>query len=223
MMVLVGRLRYLLRQFRHIVGLWAWRSRTPRYVSALHRHFTEHHQATQVMSELDALRLYNLVRRQKPKRCLEFGCGIGTSATIIAAAMRDNGEGDVMTLEQLDWMADVARDLIPEDYRPLITIVTSESEVREYFGQSWICYKFRNFPPDVDLVIVDGPNGWTDVHGEKVNGPNGDLVAAMPSLARDCLVYIDGRKETFDAIRASYEDEFRVSRIWRGRPLLIKR
>ncbi|MFF5566335.1 O-methyltransferase [Streptomyces sp. NPDC012623] len=54
--------------------------------------------------------LYNLVRATKPANVVEFGTSYGISTLYLAAAVRDNGTGQVITTEMSRTKAAAARD-----------------------------------------------------------------------------------------------------------------
>jgi len=60
-------------------------------------------------SPASAALLFSLVRHQKPTRCIEMGTSVGISASYIAAALRLNGRGKLITLEGGSTVAEVAR------------------------------------------------------------------------------------------------------------------
>ncbi len=60
-------------------------------------------------SPASAALLFSLVRHQKPIRCIEMGTSVGISASYIAAALRMNGRGKLITLEGGAALAEVAR------------------------------------------------------------------------------------------------------------------
>jgi predicted O-methyltransferase YrrM len=53
---------------------------------------------------------YRLTRALQPTRCLELGTSVGMSASYIAGALTDNGQGMLITIEGEDAIADVARE-----------------------------------------------------------------------------------------------------------------
>ncbi|MFJ8821775.1 O-methyltransferase [Streptomyces sp. NPDC102467] len=54
--------------------------------------------------------LYNLIRATRPTRVVEFGTSYGISTLYLAAAVRDNGTGQVITTEMSRTKAAAARD-----------------------------------------------------------------------------------------------------------------
>lgn len=60
----------------------------------------------------DAEFLYALVRLVKPERVLELGTGRGVSARFIAAALAENGHGELTTVEPDRALRDAAREFL---------------------------------------------------------------------------------------------------------------
>lgn len=58
----------------------------------------------------EALVLFHLVRRLRPRRCLELGTCLGLSAAYQAAALRLNGAGSLVTLEGGEAVARLAEE-----------------------------------------------------------------------------------------------------------------
>lgn len=56
-----------------------------------------------------AVLLFQLVRRQRPERCLELGTCLGVSAAYQAAALEDNGGGRLVTIEGAPTLVEIAR------------------------------------------------------------------------------------------------------------------
>lgn len=56
--------------------------------------------------------LFALVRTLRPQRCLELGTALGISASYLAAAVRLNGGGSIVTVEASRARADVARHVL---------------------------------------------------------------------------------------------------------------
>jgi len=53
--------------------------------------------------------LYTLIRAARPATVVEFGTSFGISTIYMAAALKDNGHGTVVTTEFIAEMAEVAR------------------------------------------------------------------------------------------------------------------
>lgn len=60
-------------------------------------------------SRVWCLLLFNVIRKLKPKVCLEMGTAFGISAAYQAAALHINGSGRLVTLEGADSLAEVAK------------------------------------------------------------------------------------------------------------------
>ena len=204
-------LRRRLRQWRRVrYNLALLRYRMPRAVSRVYEGYARHPESKHTVSRLDAAVIYDLVRRHRPGQCIEVGCGLGTVTAIVALAMEANGEGRITSLEQLDWMAELARELLPDVCKERVGIVRCDPEVRQYFGEEWACYRFTPATADIDLVIVDGPGEWVDEVGNLVHKPNGDLVGFLPYLGPGSRVFVDGRLSTVAAYRRHLSGRFHI-------------
>ncbi len=90
--------------------------------------------------------LYNLIRAQGSRTVVEFGMSFGISTIHLAAAVRDNGAGRVVTTE-LD-AGKVRRASAHLDQAGLLDVV----EVRHGDALETL----RDLEPPVDLVFLDG-------------------------------------------------------------------
>jgi predicted O-methyltransferase YrrM len=99
-----------------------------------------------VSRETGAL-LYMLVRTTRAQAVLEFGTSFGVSTTYLAAALRDNGGGRVITTEFEVSKAERARKNLTE--AGLIDLV----EIREGDALQTLA---RDLPETLDVVLLDG-------------------------------------------------------------------
>lgn len=188
--------------FCNLASFWY---RMPREVSGIYETYKRHPNSKfnggeMILSRLDAGVIYNLIRRSLPSHVLELGCGLGTGTAVVAMAMEANGFGRVTSLEHLEWMAELAWEMLPDAGRGRVEIVRCDLELRRYFDQDWTCYHFIPKAADVDLVIVDGPpTKWVDeagkLHQSAHWGPRGVLAlpaAGMPSIYRRAVVHCGG-------------------------------
>ena len=91
--------------------------------------------------------LYLLVRVRKPKLIVEFGTSFGVSATHIAAGLKDNGEGRLITTErEANKIAATRASLIEAGLADLV-------EIREGNAMETLA---TNLPGPVDLLFLDG-------------------------------------------------------------------
>lgn len=96
------------------------------------------------------LALYQFARMSKARRIVEFGCSFGVSAIYLAAAVRDNGGGEVVTTE-----------IEPNKIR----------KAREHFDAAGVAREITLLEGDAlkTLRRVDGPidllflDGWKDL------------------------------------------------------------
>jgi predicted O-methyltransferase YrrM len=91
--------------------------------------------------------LYMLARSTGARHVVEFGTSLGVSTIYLAAALRDNGGGRVITTEFEPSKADRARQHLTE--AGLIDLV----EIREGDALETLT---RDLPKTVDIVLLDG-------------------------------------------------------------------
>ncbi|MFJ3694823.1 O-methyltransferase [Streptomyces sp. NPDC090052] len=94
--------------------------------------------------------LYNLVRATRPATVVEFGMSFGISTLYLAAAVRDNGAGRVVTTElNRDKAAAARRTFAETGLDDVITVL--EGDARETLG---------SLDAPADFVLLDG---WKDL------------------------------------------------------------
>ncbi|HEV2635349.1 MAG TPA: class I SAM-dependent methyltransferase [Actinocrinis sp.] len=94
--------------------------------------------------------LYNLVRAIRPASVIEFGTSYGISTLYLAAAVRDNGTGHVVSTEMSAHKAAAARKTFAETgLDDLITILDGDAR-----------QTLADYPGSVDFVLLDG---WKDL------------------------------------------------------------
>ncbi|MFJ3895748.1 O-methyltransferase [Streptomyces sp. NPDC090083] len=90
--------------------------------------------------------LYNLVRAVRPATVVEFGTSFGISTLYLAAAVRDNGTGRVITTElSKDKIAAAQRTFAETGLDDLVTIL--EGDARD---------TLRDLHDPADFVLLDG-------------------------------------------------------------------
>ncbi|MEU0934947.1 MULTISPECIES: class I SAM-dependent methyltransferase [unclassified Embleya] len=94
--------------------------------------------------------LYNLVRAVRPNTVVEFGMSFGISTLYLAAAVRDNGTGRVVTTElSKDKIAAARRTFVETGLDDVITVL--EGDALETLGELTV---------PADFVLLDG---WKDL------------------------------------------------------------
>jgi predicted O-methyltransferase YrrM len=94
--------------------------------------------------------LYALARAVKAKNVIEFGTSFGVSTIYLAAAVRDNGGGKVITTEFLPDKADRARQNLVD--------AGLEQWVEFRHGDARESLK-THVPDEIDMVFLDGAKG----------------------------------------------------------------
>ena len=115
--------------------------------------------------------IHLLAASRPPHRIVEFGASHGISAIHLAAAIRDAGEGSLITTEVLPAKAKATREnLGAAGLDDLVDVRVGDA-----------LQTLRNLGQDVDLLFLDGRN---DLYLQV-------LALIEPRLARSCLVVAD--------------------------------
>jgi predicted O-methyltransferase YrrM len=114
--------------------------------------------------------LYVLVRARRPARVVEFGTSLGLSAIHIAAALRDNGLGHLITTEQSASKASrAAQHLAQAGLSDLVEIRQGDA------------FQTLAAIDGIDLLLLDG---WKPLYLPL-------LRQLEPAMSRGCLVVAD--------------------------------
>ncbi|MEQ8674224.1 MAG: class I SAM-dependent methyltransferase [Aggregatilineales bacterium] len=109
-----------------------------------------------------ALLVLSLVTINRPKHIVELGSG--TSTLISSYALQKIGEGKVTSLEHLAQFAkESERGVAKHGFEGTATVVHAPLKTWEKDGQIWKWYdiKDKSALDKIDLLIVDGPPGFT--------------------------------------------------------------
>ena len=124
--------------------------------------------------------LYTLVRAVKPKTVVEFGTSFGISTLHLAAAVRDNGFGHVVTTEMSAAKVEAARSTFEATgLQDLITVL--EGDAMQTLPRRLEAEGAGEDGESVDFLLLDG---WKDLYLPV-------LRALEPRLARGALVVAD--------------------------------
>jgi predicted O-methyltransferase YrrM len=127
--------------------------------------------------------LYSLVRATRPTTVVEFGMSLGISAVHLAAAVRDNGSGRVVTTELSDTKIAAAKQTFAKTgLDDVITILEGDALTT-----------LKDLDGPVDLILLDG---WKDLYLPVIEllEPQltpGALVVADNASAADMEPYLD--------------------------------
>ena len=108
----------------------------------------------------NARRLYDFVRDQQPRDCLELGFAHGASSLYIAAALEENGGG---SLTSVDLPSSSTLTPSIEDLAAKTGLGRYLSVVRETTSYTWFLKKEleRRTGPRYDFCFIDGAKNWT--------------------------------------------------------------
>lgn len=150
--------------------------------------------------------LYNLVRAVRPATVVEFGTSFGISTLYLAAAVRDNGTGRVITTElSKEKVAAARRTFAETGLDDVITVL--EGDARE---------TLRDLGAGADLVLLDG---WKDLclpilHLLEPRLKPGTLVIADDvdlSSLRPYLDYVRDPANGYQSVTFPVEDGMEIS------------
>jgi predicted O-methyltransferase YrrM len=162
------------------------------------------HTGFEVPGEMAAF-LYHLIRRNRPRLVMELGSG--SSTVLLAASVRANGFGRLISVEHdpeyRDRTAQFLRHTELSDWVDLIETPLVEQDFR---GRSlkwyWLTPLLRTLSEKIDLLFIDGPPGRLQPLSR---------YPALPALAAHlsphALVVVDDGQR---------EDETRMIDLWRG-------
>jgi predicted O-methyltransferase YrrM len=127
--------------------------------------------------------LYALVRATKPNTVVEFGMSFGISAIHLAAAVRDNGSGRVVTTELSATKIAAAKKTFSETGLDDLIIILEGDALTTLDG----------LDGSADFVLLDG---WKDLYLPVIKLleprlPTGALVIADNASAPDMKPYLD--------------------------------
>jgi predicted O-methyltransferase YrrM len=127
--------------------------------------------------------LYSLVRATRPATVVEFGMSFGISALHLAAGVRDNGSGRVVTTELSETKIAAAKKTFAETgLDDVITILEGDALTT-----------LQSVDGPIDLVLLDG---WKDLYLPVIELleprlSTGSLVIADNASSADMAPYLD--------------------------------
>lgn len=127
--------------------------------------------------------LYALVRAAKPATVVEFGMSLGISAVHLAAAVRDNGGGRVITTElSTAKVAAATETFVETGLDDVITVLAGDA-----------LETLPSLEGSVDFVLLDG---WKELYGPVLDLleprlSSGALVVADNTSMPDLAPYLD--------------------------------
>ncbi|MFD7519276.1 O-methyltransferase [Streptomyces niveus] len=150
--------------------------------------------------------LYSLIRAARPATVVEFGTSFGISTLYLAAAVRDNGTGRVISSElSADKIAAARRTFAKTGLDDLITVL--EGDARETLAA---------LDGPVDFLLLDG---WKDLclpvlrlleprlaPGTLVVTDDVDLPALAP-----CLAHVRDPRNGYESVTFPVEDGMEIS------------
>ena len=163
------------------------------------------HQGFELTGE-EASFLYHLIRRQRPRLIMELGSG--SSTVLLAAAVRANGIGRVISVEHAPEHADrTAQVLAQAELSEWVQVVRAplvEQRVDERKLQWYdVDALLSTLTEKIDFLLVDGPPGKMQSLSRYPALP-----VLLPHLSPQALVFVDD---------GGREDEIKMVELWRER------
>lgn len=142
-------------------------------------------------SYTDFAELYTTIRRLKPRYVLELGTGMST--VVIAHALKENGAGTVISMEENAEYRAHALEILPPHLSDVVEIHFSPAveKTRGFLRGS----AYEHIPDHpYDFVFVDGPGYLTDPKGDLAFGF--DLIDIIGKSSTPVSALIDSRHST---------------------------
>lgn len=153
--------------------------------------------------------LYKTISLHKPHYVLELGTG--SSTVVIGHALKENGFGKVISMEEDQYYYDVAKKLLPPSIAEYVDILLSPAVEKTYgFFRGGAYRDIPSLP--YEFVFVDGPHFLTDVkQGDIAFGY--DLVEVIKNSERPVRALVDTRHSTCYVLHQILGDKFRFDYI----------
>lgn len=101
-------------------------------------------------------RIVRAIEKLQPRETVELGCG--ASSLVIAKALELNGGGRLTSLDQhADFVESTAKWLASHDLHPALRHAPIVED-QTHWSHNW--YDLPSLPPQIDLLVIDGPP-WT--------------------------------------------------------------
>jgi predicted O-methyltransferase YrrM len=116
------------------------------------------------MSPAQGAEIYRHVRETTPERILELGTAHGASAAYMAAALDENGSGDLVTVDRTGAGFEPAPLLRELDLDRLVTLVTRDHSSYNWYLKELVAEHSDgagNCEPIFDFCYLDGAHNWT--------------------------------------------------------------
>jgi predicted O-methyltransferase YrrM len=162
------------------------------------------HQGFEITGE-EAVFLFHMIRRQRPRLIMELGSG--SSTVLFAAALRANGNGRVISVEHDAQHVKHTKALLEQaELSDRVQLVSAPLTEITFSNRTFQWYDLGSILPSltdkIDLLFVDGPPG-------KVQSLSRfpALPILLPHLSPRATIVVD------DGAR---EDEVKMVELWRG-------
>ncbi len=160
------------------------------------------------------LHIYTIIRNNRPKTVVELGSGVST--LVAAAALRENGAGQLLTLESDEQHAETTARLLETE--ELLEFAQVEFAPLEPWtpkkpsplGEQWSWYRTAGAlskHDSIEVLIIDGPPQAT---GRFARFPA--IPELRQKLARGALVVLDdARRPDEQAITSAWVEDYQMT------------
>ena len=141
----------------------------------------------------DVYVLRKLIKKNKPKKILELGPGIGVSSEAIIDEMSD--ECELIMVDHEQKCIQQANERV-KNYNKSFNFIHSKVVLsKDKIGLETICFEnlgIKNYEK-IDMIICDGPAWYIDEKKKLITDiTRGDLFNIFEKLKAGCIVVIDG-------------------------------
>lgn len=153
--------------------------------------------------------LYTHVRSLRPHTILELGTGVST--LVIAHALKLNGGGVVVSMEEGQKWYDQAVELMPPHLKKYVEIVYSPAVEKRW--DFFLGAGYKDIPKrPYEFVFVDGPSFLSNPRGRPL-GFNFDLIEILENSETPVTALIDSRQSTCYVYQQLLGNRFRFDYI----------
>lgn len=152
--------------------------------------------------QADYYSLFEAVVRLRPRLILE--CGTGVTTIVLAEAVRRNGAGRIVSMEESREWHDHAVRILPTKYRDIVEI--RHSRTVEWAHGMFRGMRYEDAPQlPYDFIFVDGPNTRSAAGEETIDM---DLVHQVSRTEIPVSGIVDFRRASSWAYRQIFGDRF---------------
>jgi hypothetical protein len=155
-------------------------------------------------STTEMWRLFKDMRARKPETVMEFG--VGCSTLVIAAALKKNGRGRLITVDGSEEWLGVCRDAMPADLAPFVSF--NHVPVEKLSDQH--AHRYARLPEaTLDYLFMDGPSIQ---HIPDWQGPPiaADPIVSNMKFNKGARIIVEGRTANVEYLKSRLGPSWRL-------------